>query len=152
MSTISEWQSPAPAPSLNVLTKMLGGGTWPLTLQVRLYDDKTDAFSPRANASIQLQLTLETLLLEGPRFPLHNVVLDDLNGDKRCDIAFDLGGRRFFTWLYTPGGFTESPNSLLEFNEPLREVLLSGPINDTGDCALVLRQDNKLQVLTHRKN
>lgn len=143
------WISPVPKPSINVVTKMIGGGTWPLSLQVHLFDPEKQLFSPKPGAVLKVNITLDTILQRGPELPLDNVILEDMTADNLCDIAFSLGGNQFYIWRNITQSFVQS--NLIETAQPISGVPLHGNLDEKGNYAIVLHAGNQLHILSNRK-
>ena len=81
--------------------------------------------------------------------PLRHLVLQDINGDGRTDVALATGLARFAVWFCkAQGSFSKDPDCTAELPEAIREVALVADMGEGRPSVIALRGDKAIYVLS----
>ena len=81
--------------------------------------------------------------------PLRHLVLRDINGDGRTDIALATGPARFAVWFCKPqGSFSKAPDYTAELPETIDTVALVADMGQGRPSVIALRGKKAIYVLS----
>ncbi|MFP4501592.1 MAG: FG-GAP repeat domain-containing protein [Candidatus Hydrogenedentota bacterium] len=141
------WILPSMAPTPGRLAAALAAGRWPIRIAMHFFQPSQRRFAPLPTAYVNLSLPTAWFLGGAARTPLRHVVLDDLDGDGRTDLACATGPRTFSVWRFREEGFNISPSWAYRFNTPIQHVVFRTPLDEGGGVAIALRTEKRLYVL-----
>jgi hypothetical protein len=147
LTDLALWILPSTAPTPDRLAAALTVGQWPVRITTHLFEPPRRRFSPLPSAYVNLMLPTAWFLSMPARSPLRHVVLNDLDGDGRTDLACATGPRDFAAWRCTETGFPATPSWEHRFNTPVQEVVFRTPLEPNRGTAVALRTEKRLYVL-----
>ncbi len=141
------WKTPSPALTLDVLTRALMGGRWPVWITTHLYLPDQGRFSPHPSGSIALEAPLSWFPPGVPDAPVQHVVMRDMDGDGRADFGCGITPYSFSVWRHTDQGFSEAPDFHHEFQVPITKVEARVDLDGRGRTSIVLRSEDHIYML-----
>jgi len=141
------WRVPIPGISVESITRAATGGTWPAHLSVHHYAPDKQRYEGRPAGHIGCRLPIPWLLALSGETPFRNLLLRDLDGDGRTDIAFSTAPTRFAVWLCTEDGFAERADCEPVFPEALTGVAFCADLDAGGRMSIGLETASALYVL-----
>lgn len=144
---VALWHAPDPGRSVDALTRALSQGTWPLRIAIHLYLPGEKHHSPQPAARIECRVPTGWFLDMPEDVPARNVLLRDLNGDGRTDIALSQEAAQFSTWLWRENGFATAPDDARVYDEPIERIEFCEDLDGRGQLSIGLRTAHSLRVL-----
>ena len=143
------WTSPRPGTSIDSLMRAAQARTWPVRLTVHPFSKIKGIYSGRPSARIELLLPISwSLALDGGS-PLRHLILEDIDGDGRTDIALATSPTRFALWLCnTSGSFSAKPDYAVELPEAIEATPLVAKIGKNKTPVIALQGAKALYLLT----
>ena len=143
------WSSPRPGTSIDSLMRAAQTRNWPVRLSTHVFSPTRNIYEGQPVARIEVRLPLAWTLMPKNGLPLRHLVLRDINGDGRTDVALATGPARFALWLCkSPGFFSKDPDCTAELPEPIREVALVADMGEDRPSIIALRGDKAVYVLS----
>ncbi len=143
------WSSPRPGTSIDSLMRAAQMRNWPVRLATHVFSPTRNIYEGQPVARIEVRLPLAWTLMPKNGLPLRHLVLRDINGDGRTDIALATGRARFALWLCkSPGFFSKGPDCTAELPEPIREVALVADMGEGRPSIIALRGAKAVYVLS----
>ena len=141
------WRSPMPGMSLGSMARTLSTGTWPVELTAHLYSPQSGLYEGRPRGRIDAQVSLKWYLSREFGSPIHNLTLNDFDGDRRTDGAFTPTERSFSLWLYADG-FNRKADFSVTLDTNILEVARVIESDDTNRGGILLRGQDAYYLLT----
>ncbi len=143
------WSSPMPGTSIDSLMRAAQTRNWPVRLSAHVFSPTRNIYEGRPLARIEVRVPLGWTLMPKNGLPLRHLVLRDINGDGRTDVALATGLTRFALWLWkSPGSFSKVPDYTVELPEPIREVAMVADMGEGRPSVIALRGDKAMYVLS----
>lgn len=143
------WQAAPLTPSVGAVTRGLMSHTWPLKLLLHRFDPAKKRYEPRPYGVIDAAPPVAWYLETPGEAPLRHLVLDDLNGDGRTDLAFAPAPGRYEVWLAGEKDVgADGPSCLQQLSSPLRGIAFQGDMTGQGKVTLGLRTEEGLVLIT----
>lgn len=137
------WTTPKPGLSVEALTRLIVGETWPLRLTVHLFTKEKDCYESRPRALIECRVPAGWFMAESP---VRSCVFHDFDGDGKSDIAFQAGEKEYAVWLYRDG-FKREPDQTVTLPEAISGVEFRADFDRKGRTSLGLRTEHALYLL-----
>lgn len=143
------WSSPMPGTSVDSLLRAAQSRNWPLRLTTHVFSPTRNIYQGQATSRIEIRVPIAWTLMPKNGLPLRHLVLRDINGDGRTDVALATGTSRFALWLCkSPGAFSKEPDYSAELPEAIRDVALVAGMGEIRTSVIALRGDKAVYVLT----
>ena len=143
------WSSPMPGTSVESLMRAAQSRTWPIRLTTHLFSPTRNLYQGQPASRIEIRVPLAWTLLSSNGLPLRHLVMRDINGDGRTDLALATGRARFALWLCKyPGAFSKEPDYSAELPEAIRDVALVADMGEFHTSVIALRGEKAVYVLT----
>ncbi|MCH8203567.1 MAG: hypothetical protein IID09_00295 [Candidatus Hydrogenedentes bacterium] len=143
------WSSPMPGTSVDSLMRAARTQNWPVRLSAHVFSPTRNIYDGRPIAHIEVRLPLGWTLMPKRGLPLRHLVLRDINGDGRTDIALATAPARFAVWFCKPqGSFSKAPDYTAELPENIDTVALVADMGEGRPSVIALRGKKAIYVLS----
>ncbi len=141
------WRSPSSAPTMDSLTRIALGGTWPFLLEAHLYIPAKRRFEAKVSSNVSISMPLRWFVAgpnaAGPKLAF----LRDANGDGTSDFGCATDSNTYSVWRYTKNGFSNTPDFTFSAPEPLEGIERQADLDGRGRTSILLRTSKTLHVL-----
>ncbi|MBI2423390.1 MAG: hypothetical protein HYV27_11225 [Candidatus Hydrogenedentes bacterium] len=135
-------------PTLNRVTSALLDGRWPVRLTAHLFTPAKERFASAIVAQIDTTIPTEWLLSAYNGLPLRHLVVHDIDGDKRSDLAFSNGPNTFNVFICNSDGILPAkPSFTRDFEEEIAELTFVQDLNGDGKASIGLKGSTQFFIL-----